>query len=262
MIGVILGTSEGKLILNMLNKYTNNILISTASSYGASLLKECKYSYINEKPLSKDELEQLLLLKKVKLLIDGSHPYAKEISKNAIEVCKKLGISYIRYERPSIIEEFLTLENLYCIEDYADLPKVINFKGNILNTTGSRNIHALKNLNLSNRIIHRILPTAEVLKQCEELMVPVENIIAMKGPFSKEFNKATILDYDIEGILLKDSGIEGGTLEKIHAAIECGIKIIVLGRKTLDYPITFNNLDFLENYILNLSCFKEGQNEI
>jgi precorrin-6A/cobalt-precorrin-6A reductase len=261
VIGVILGTSEGKLILNMLNKYTNDILISTASSYGATLLKEYKYSYINERPLSKDCLEELLLLKKVKLLIDGSHPYAKEISKNAIEVCAKLGIPYIRYERPSVIDEFLSLENFYYIEDYADLPKAINFKGNILNTTGSRNINTLKELNISNRIIHRILPTAEVLKQCEELMIPVENIIAMKGPFSKELNKAFILDYNIEGILLKDSGIEGGTLEKIHAAVECGVKIIALGRRTLDYPIIFSNLDLLEKYILNLSYFKEGQNE-
>jgi precorrin-6A/cobalt-precorrin-6A reductase len=249
VIGLILGTSEGKLILNMLNKYTDNILVSTSSTYGGSLLKEYKFRYINEKPLLKEELKSLLEEKGIKVLIDGSHPYAKEITKNAMEVCAEINIKYIRYERPSVIDKFLNNENLCYMEDYVELPKVINFNGNLLNTTGSRNIGIIRMLNLSNRIIHRILPTSEVLKQCEELGVPVEDIIAMKGPFSKELNKAFIQDYDIQGILLKDSGIEGGTLEKIQAAIECNIKIIVVGRKKVNYPIIFNDLNSLEEYI-------------
>jgi precorrin-6A/cobalt-precorrin-6A reductase len=249
VIGLILGTSEGRLILSMLNKYTDNILVSTSSTYGGSLLKEYRFRYINEKPLSKEELKSLLQEKQIKVLIDGSHPYAKEITKNAMEICADLNVKYIRYERPSVIDKFLNNENLYYIEDYEELSKVLNFSGNILNTTGSRNIGTIKKLNLQNRILHRILPTSEVLKQCEELEVPVEDIIAMKGPFSKDLNKAFILDYNIEGILLKDSGIEGGTLEKIQAAIECNIKIIVVGRKKVHYPIMFNDLNSLEDYI-------------
>lgn len=251
MIGLILGTSEGKLILNMLNKYTEDILVSTSSSYGGSLLKDYKFKYLNDKPLAKEELRALLKEKGVHTLIDGSHPYAKEITKNALEVCKDLSIKYIRYERPSVVDEFLQHENLYYIEDYSDLPKVVSFKGNLLNTTGSRNIKTLIGLNLENRIIHRILPTAQVLKECEELAVPVEDIIAMKGPFSKELNKAIILDYDIEGILLKDSGVEGGTLEKLQGAIECNIKIILIGRPKIEYPLIFKDLNLLEQYVLS-----------
>lgn len=252
MIGLILGTSEGKLILNMLNKYTEDILVSTSSAYGGSLLKEYRYKYLNDKPLTKEELKTLLAEKEVRLLIDGSHPYAKEITKNALEVCKELNITYIRYERPSVTEEFLHYENLYYIEDYSEISKVVSFKGNILNTTGSRNIKTLINLKLPNRIIHRILPTSQVLGECEELKVPVEDIIAMKGPFSKEINKAFIKDYDIEAILLKDSGVEGGTVEKIQAAMECGKKIILIGRPKVEYPVIFKDLNLLEQYILSV----------
>ncbi|MPM34804.1 Cobalt-precorrin-6A reductase [bioreactor metagenome] len=250
MIGLILGTSEGKLILSMLNRYTEDILVSTSSSYGGSLLKDYKFKYLNDKPLIKEELRALLKEKGVQTLIDGSHPYAKEITKNALEVCKELNITYIRYERPSVTEEFLHYENLYYIEEYSEIPRVVSFKGNILNTTGSRNIKTLINLNLENRIIHRILPTSQVLKECEELLVPVEDIIAMKGPFSKELNKAFIKDYNIEAILLKDSGIEGGTIEKLQAAKECGKKIILIGRPKVEYPVIFGDLNLLEQYIL------------
>lgn len=251
MIGLILGTSEGKLILNMLNKYTEDILVSTSSTYGGSLLRDYKFKYLNDKPLIKEELMALLKEKGVHTLIDGSHPYAKEITKNALEVCKELNITYIRYERPSVTEEFLHYENLYYIEDYSEIPRVVSFSGNILNTTGSRNIKTLINLNLENRIIHRILPTSQVLKECEELLVPVEDIIAMKGPFSKELNKAFIKDYNIEAILLKDSGVEGGTIEKLEASMECDKKIILIGRPKVEYPIIFKDLNLLEEYILS-----------
>ena len=42
MIGFILGTSEGKKILSLINKYTDEIAVSTATSYGGQLLKEYK----------------------------------------------------------------------------------------------------------------------------------------------------------------------------------------------------------------------------
>ncbi len=42
----------------------------------------------------------------VNILIDASHPYALEVTKNAREVSKDLNIEYVRYERPSSAEEF------------------------------------------------------------------------------------------------------------------------------------------------------------
>jgi precorrin-6A/cobalt-precorrin-6A reductase len=47
MIGLILGTSEGKRILSLLNKYTEDIFITTATAYGGELLKDYKYKILN-----------------------------------------------------------------------------------------------------------------------------------------------------------------------------------------------------------------------
>lgn len=215
MIALILGTSEGREILSLLNKFTDNILISTATAYGGEILKDYKYKKLNTKPLNKEQLLNMLKENQVNILIDASHPYALEVTKNAREVSKDLNIEYVRYERPSSAEEFKENKKVVFLEDYKDLNEALkNIKGNILNTSGSRNMDKILDLKLENRIIHRVLPSVKVLEDCFNLGVKVEDLMAIKGPISKELNKAFIKDYDAKALILKDSGPQGGTEEK------------------------------------------------
>lgn len=253
MIGLISGTSEGKELLSNLNRYTDNILVSTATSYGGELLKDYKYKYLNTTPLDKENMIKLFKEKKVEVLIDASHPYALEVSKNAMEVCNYIGIEYIRFEREKIIEKFLEEEKISVVESYEDLySKLKDIKGNILNTTGSRNMEKIIKLNLENRIIHRVLPSLKVIKECFDLGVELHNIIAIKGPISYDLNRAFIREYNAKAILLKDSGKEGGTEEKIRAAIDENIYAIVVDRKSLDYKNKFNNKEEVIKYLKKL----------
>ncbi|MBV1821372.1 cobalt-precorrin-6A reductase [Clostridium cochlearium] len=253
MIGLISGTSEGKELLSNLNRYTDNILVSTATSYGGELLKDYKYKYLNTTPLDKENMIKLFKEKKVEVLIDASHPYALEVSKNAMEVCNYIGIEYIRFEREKIIEKFLEEEKISVVESYEDLySKLKDIKGNVLNTTGSRNMEKIIKLNLENRIIHRVLPSLKVIKECFDLGVELHNIIAIKGPISYDLNRAFIREYNAKAILLKDSGKEGGTEEKIRAAIDENIYAIVVDRKSLDYKNKFNNKEEVIKYLKKL----------
>lgn len=253
MLGFILGTSEGREILKMVNKYTDDVFISTFSAYGASLLKEYNYASVNSAPLTLEELKETLKANNVTTLVDASHPYASVITENSIIACQDLGIEYVRYERPMVLEreEYINNPNFIFLQDYEELKTGINFQGNILNSTGSNHMVALEELHLQNRIIHRILPTSRILQKAEDNHIPVENIIAMKGPFSKEMNKAMIKDYNIEGLLTKDSGVEGGTIEKVEAALECGIKVVVLARKKLQFENKVENVEQLEEKLFS-----------
>ena len=250
MIALILGTSEGREILSLLNKFTDNILISTATAYGGEILKNYKYKKLNTKPLNKKELSNMLKKNRVNILIDASHPYALEVTKNAREVSKDLNIEYVRYERPSSAEEFKGNKKVVFLEDYKDLNEALkNIKGNILNTSGSRNMDKILDLKLENRIIHRVLPSVKVLEDCFNLGVKVEDLMAIKGPISKELNKAFIKDYDAKALILKDSGPQGGTKEKILACLECDIYALVIRRKKINYEKEFNNIENLVEYI-------------
>ncbi|KOM98500.1 cobalt-precorrin-6X reductase [Clostridium botulinum] len=253
MIALILGTSEGREILSLLNKFTDNILISTATAYGGEILKYYKYKKLNTKPLNKEELLNMLKENQVNILIDASHPYALEVTKNAREVSKDLNIEYVRYERPSSAEEFKENKKIVFLEDYKDLNKALkNIKGNILNTSGSRNMDKILDLKLENRIIHRVLPSVKVLEECFNLGVKVEDIMAIKGPISKELNKAFIKDYDAKALILKDSGPQGGTKEKILACLECDIYALVIMRKKIKYEREFDNIESLVKYIKSM----------
>ena len=253
MIGLIVGTSEGKNILSGLNEFTEDIFISTATAYGAELLKNYKYKILNEKPLDLEGLKQVIISHNIKILIDASHPYALEITSNAMEVCKISGIEYIRYERPSVVEEFKENKNVIRVEDYDSLyPYLREVEGTILNTTGSRNISKILSFNLKNRIIHRVLPSIKVLEEILDLGIKAHDIVAMKGPVGYELNCAFIKEYKAKAILMKDSGNQGGTQEKIRAAIDNNIPAFIIERKPMEYSKVFFNELELVKYIENI----------
>lgn len=250
MIGLILGTSEGKKILSLLNKYTENIFVSTATAYGGELLQNYKYKSLNTKALGLEELEKALASNGVKVLVDGSHPYASAITDNAIEACKKLGIQYIRYERPSVIDKFE--DRIVRVKNYEELyPMLSCIEGTILNTTGSRNIEKFVDMKLKNRIVHRVLPTIEAMEKCFSLGVKTEDIVAMKGPVSYDLNCSFIREFNAKAIVLKDSGTQGGTEEKLKAAENTGIKAIVIERSHRNYEAVYNSEENLVDYIID-----------
>lgn len=251
MIGFILGTSEGKNILKYINRFTDEVVVSTATEYGGELLKEYKFKYLNTKPLDKDGLVDLINKFNIKVLVDASHPYAKEVSKNAIDSTKECNISYIRYERLGVLKES-NYKKISYISEYDKLKEALkHIDGNVLNTTGSRNIETIYNLNIENRIIHRILPNSKILQNVLNIGVNVEDVIAIKGPISYELNRGFIKQYDAKAIITKDSGKAGGTIEKLKACIDENIYIIVIDKPKIEYGITFSYEKELVDYLID-----------
>lgn len=251
MIGLILGTSEGRKILKGLNKYTDNLFVFTATKYGGYIYEEYNYNKISTVPLSKEELLNVIKENNINVLIDATHPYALNITKNAIDVCKQLKIEYLRYDRPSCIDKFKNCKNVIVVDDYNDLQnKLRNIKGNILNTTGSRNLDKILNWKLDNRIIHRVLPSLNVIQQCFDMGIKLEDLVAIKGPISEDLNCGFIKQFDAKAMLLKDSGVEGGTLEKIKSCIKCNIYAFVIKRNNIYYEKVFYEENSIVNYIV------------
>lgn len=250
MLGFILGTSEGRKIVSLINKYTNDIAVSTATAYGGELLKEFNIKVLNTKPLNKEEMVNWIKINKIDVLVDASHPYAEEVTKTALECANVLNIQYVRYERKGALEN-INDENIIRVKDYDEAIGIIkNVDGNVLNTTGGNNVSKFLNLDFEYRIIHRILPSPKVLDKIVEAGISIKNIIAMQGPISYELEKAFIHQYNAKAILTKDSGIEGGVLEKYKAVKESNIKLIVIEKPKFNYDLEFNNEENLIQYLI------------
>lgn len=76
-----------------------------------------------------------------------------------------------------------------------------------------------------------------------------EQIVALKGPFSLEMNRALLKDYRIDLVLSKESGSEGGFKEKYEAAREMSIPLVVWTRPEGTYPKLVNSIAELVKYI-------------
>jgi precorrin-6A/cobalt-precorrin-6A reductase len=248
------GTSDTNLILEFLVKFSIEILVTVTTDYGYELLFKDKNVRINKGKLDSEKLDNLLKEFNPYLVIDSSHPYATNISNNVIKVCKANNKKYIRYERDEIKIKY---NKLFLVNSYEKAANYLKEKnGNILLTIGSNNIDVFTNLIDKERLIVRILPVEKSIIKCRNLGISINNIIAIKGPFSKEFNIEILKQFKIENLVLKNSGKSGGTVEKIEACKELDINIVMIEREQIDYETVFNNLnnlfDFIESFMNHL----------
>ena len=235
MIFVIAGTEDGRELAGFLLNNGFEVTASVVSSYGKALLERYEGIKINDKKLDENELVELLLTGDFEVLVDASHPYAVNVSQNAMAACHKADIPYIRYERESIP---LTYEKIFHVATYEEAAvKAAELGRNIFLTTGSRNLKifvespALKDCNL----IARVLPTAEVLAECEKLGFNPQNIVAMQGRFSTELNVEVFKHYQAEVIVSKDSGQIGGVDTKLTAAEKLNLPVVLIDRPKIHY---------------------------
>lgn len=235
MIFVIAGTEDGRELAGFLLNNGFEVTASVVSSYGKTLLERYEGIKINDKKLDENELVELLLTGDFEVLVDASHPYAVNVSQNAMTACHKADVPYIRYERESIP---LIYEKIFHVGTYEEAAvKAAELGKNIFLTTGSRNLKifvespALRECNL----IARILPTAEVLAECEKIGFNPQNIVAMQGPFSTELNVEVFKHYQAEVIVSKDSGQIGGVDTKLTAAEKLNLPVVLIDRPKIHY---------------------------
>lgn len=238
MIFVLAGTQDGREIVRLLLEQGHDVAASVVSSYGGELLAHAcgQRCLINDKPLDEAALKDYLQEHDIRLLVDASHPYAANVSRNAIAVCQALSIPYIRYERDLSKLDYDRITVVHSYEEAAQAAAALGKK--IFLTTGSRNldkfVHSpdLRDCELT----ARVLPTAEVIGLCESLGLDAGHIVALQGPFSQELNRELFRKYGAEVIITKNSGTIGGTDTKFAAAAELNLPIVLIDRPKLNYP--------------------------
>ena len=213
MIFVLAGTSDARELAIRLKAEGNRVIASVVTDNAAIALREAGIETTVGR-LTEKEMCQFLLENQAAALVDGSHPFAEEASKNAIKAAKASNIPYYRYERESFKETDPLITEVDSYSAAADL--AAEWGGVIMLTTGSKTLEVFTSkLNpLENvRLIARMLPRKDNMEKCAELGVEQKNIIAIQGPFSKELNKALYLQYEVDVVVTKESGKIGSVDE-------------------------------------------------
>jgi precorrin-6A/cobalt-precorrin-6A reductase len=237
---VIAGTAMGRVLIEKLLVSGYNVLATTATSYGSSLITPDKNLHIKSIPLDKSGMKKLADEFKVRLIIDASHPYSEEVKKNVQYVSKTECIPLLEFGRgPVVIPGAAEFDSYSAAADYLH-----GKDGNVLLTIGSKNLNFFKESE-AQKIYARVLPLESSLSLCAQSGFFPERIIAMKHTFSVEFEKALMKEFHIKYLVTKESGIEGGVTEKTEAAVQSGIEIIVINRPVRELDNVFYNIDEL-----------------
>jgi precorrin-6A/cobalt-precorrin-6A reductase len=205
------------------------------SEYGRELITQPNV-LIQAGPLDTDGLAGLIASNDIKLVVDASHPYAVNVSQNAMQACRHTMVHYLRYERLATI--LPAYEKLHVVHDYTAAAEVAAPLGKVIFlTTGSRHLKVFKAMVClqQHRLIARILPEPSVLTECLSLGFTPQDIVALQGPFSHALNMALFTEYGAEVIITKNSGQVGGSDTKITAAMALNLPLVVIDRPTIAY---------------------------
>lgn len=248
---VFAGTTEGRQISEWLAAAGVETLCSVATEYGELLVEKQPHLSVRQGRLLPEEMEQLLETEGKPLVLDVTHPYAVAVSANIKTACAQAGCEYLRLIRPSLMRKNRknevskemtntvtdknagkTAEEIVVVES---VEAAVNFlkttEGSIFVTTGSKELAKFTALpDYRNRVYARVLATPEVVIQCTEAGFTGPHLICMQGPFSKELNLAMLRSTGAAWMVTKEAGRAGGFEEKMTAAKEAGVKVVLIGR--------------------------------
>lgn len=281
------GTTEGRLLAEYLASVGCQTVVCVATEYGRDILGEWmdnweerdnlrertdtrqkpmdgrrKYMDIRQGRLDQAGMERLLKEVGPGMVIDATHPYAVEVSRNIKRACE---LSH----GPRLLRCLRENSAVRCVDKHtgnpeasqppgrhpgagkphtgqtvlekADIIHVPDIKaavdwlgprpGNILVTTGSKELGAFCGLeDYRQRVYARVLPSVESVGICRSLGYEGRHIIAAQGPFSSAFNLAMVKEYNCRYLVTKDGGRAGGLEEKLEAALEAGITAVLVDR--------------------------------
>ena len=245
MILILGGTYESLKIASKLDSLGLEYLITTTTDIQKNEIERISHKIFVVK-FDEKSLANFVIQNKIDTIIDATHPFAVSIKKLAIDISKRIGLRYIRYER----EKVELPRNKYVIKvDSLEeaLKRVKNISGNIFVTTGVKELPFIYSFldSRKDEIYVRVLPKSDSLKLCENIGISLSHIIAMVGPFDYEMNFYLINKYNIRVVISKESGTTGGLYEKIRSAIDNNIYIIIIKAPAIDYPVIVYTIDEL-----------------
>lgn len=223
-IVIFSGTTEGRELSRKLAALGAEVTVCVATELGAEEQGVTAGVAVHTGRL--DAAEMTALLQDSVLCVDATHPYATEATCNIRAAAAAAGVEYRRLLRPAgaLPADCVVLQSAAQAAQY-----LAEKHGNVLLATGAKELPAFSAL-ASVRLYPRVLPTLAGIAACEAAGIPHRNIIAMQGPFTVAMNTALMQQYNIRYMVTKDGGAAGGFAEKVLAAAQCGVQLVVLRR--------------------------------
>jgi precorrin-6A/cobalt-precorrin-6A reductase len=240
VIWVIGGTEKSRLLIERLLASGYQVLATTVTAYGASLLSGDENLTVRQGAIDAANMMKLVDEYRIRLIVDASHPYAEEVKRNVAYVSVEKEIPLLELGRQPVEVPGA----VYCKNYIAAAEYVKEKEGNILLAIGSRNLKYFRETGCQ-KIFARVLPLQQSIAQCTEAGFTPDRIIAMQYTASVAFEMALMQELSVRYMITKESGAEGGLPEKADAAKQLGVEVIVIQRPARSDAELFFDIDAL-----------------
>jgi precorrin-6A/cobalt-precorrin-6A reductase len=233
MILLLGGTSDGREIAMGLAHCGCRVLVSRATaaplSIGLHPLIDGRFGALDDAGL-----ESLIRSRGIRLLVDAAHPYAAEIHERARRMAAATGTAYLSFVRPPVVAA--GEPGVEFAADHAAAAACAFAHGRpVLLTTGSKHLapYVAEADRTGLRLVVRVLDYSPSVRACRAAGLAEDSILLGCGPYSVATNRRHIRDFAIGCLVMKDSGLAGGTHDKLEAARREDCRIVVVRRPDL-----------------------------
>lgn len=231
-------------------KTPTNILILGGTTEASALIKACigfqnfrlilSLAGVTKKPVipasvdtriggfgGMDKMAVWIAEQQIDLVIDATHPFAQQITKNAYQAAQKANVPFLRLERPAwdkkdgdLWQEVQTVQEAVMVLGQQPC--------NVFVTIGRKELLPFKECTVQHQYWIRSVDRPE------GIYIPDHaRLIQAKGPFSEADEIAFLQQHEIDYVVSKNSG--GKTVyAKISAARKLGIPVILIQRPVME----------------------------
>ena len=253
-VWILSGTADGPILAERLIKLDYIVFISVVSYKAGNVYPLNSKLHIFTGILNnKREIKDFILKHQINFIVDATHPFAINISKNLKSACNDISLPIFRYERV-----YQYKSNVKIISNFEDMAHETIKNKNILLAIGSRALSEVARLysDLGANIFARILATPHAISKGFSSCINHSRLAIINPSNSKSDNieyylcKHWMIDY----ILCRDSG---GYSQIIwdEICLKSNIKLYLLKRPEMETnSLIFSQYDDL---IKNIILFKK-----
>lgn len=228
------------------------VTLSVATAYGAELAADGGFRVLCGKRDAAGFTE-LFRKERTDLAVDCSHPFAEAASREFAAACKAAEVPLFCYRR----EETLCGDDVvkvYSFTEAAEAAKRLSQGKTVFFAAGVNHLPELLQVLPAEQVAVRALDRTESLERLKSLGIPEENVVAKQGPFSEEENAADFAGHHTGVLITKDSGIAGGTTQKLKAAKRLGIPAVMVSPPPPAGGQVFRSIETLYREIAAYFC--------